>query len=163
MENNKPNKLYFWIILLVAAGAMTSALLLQSGEQLEPCPLCVVQRVVMIAILVLAFFALILPFSKRAQKIYLGFVGLVTLSGMGVAGRHIWLQNLPPSEVPECGPTLNYILENFPLSDALSTIFRGTGQCAEVVWTFLSLSIPEWAMVAFVLVFVTTVVGMFKS
>jgi disulfide bond formation protein DsbB len=79
---------------------------------------------------------------------------LVVLSaGIGavIAGRHVWLQQLPADQVPTCGPGLNFILENFPLSQAIDMVLRGSGECADVMWTFLGLSIPAWTLVAFVL------------
>ncbi|MCK5355437.1 MAG: disulfide bond formation protein B, partial [Methyloprofundus sp.] len=64
--------------------------------------------------------------------------------------RHVWLQNLPPEEVPECSPGLSYIFENFPLTETLKLMLNGTGECADVLWTFLGLSIPGWTFVAFI-------------
>jgi len=67
--------------------------------------------------------------------------------GAATAGRHIWLQNLPLSEVPECGPGLNYMLENFPLAEVLSSVLRGSGSCAEVKWSFIGMSMPVWTLI----------------
>ena len=67
-----------------------------------------------------------------------------------VAGRQVWLQHLPPDKVPQCGPDLAFMLENFPLSRTLNTLFSGTGECAVVDWTFLGLSIAEWSLAWFV-------------
>ena len=72
------------------------------------------------------------------------------LLGIAVAGRHVWLQNLPEDQVPECGPGLDYMLEAFPLSETLSMVFTGSGECAEVQWTFLGLSIPGWTLLVFI-------------
>ena len=66
-----------------------------------------------------------------------------------MAGRHVWLQNLPPDRVPECGPGLEYMLSAFPFVDALAMVFRGSGECAEVQWTFLGLTIPGWTLLVF--------------
>jgi disulfide bond formation protein DsbB len=77
---------------------------------------------------------------------------LVTTSIIGalIAGRHIWLQSLPPDQVPECGPGLNYMLDNFPITEVLSTVLRGSGSCAEVIWSFLGMSMPMWTMIWYV-------------
>jgi disulfide bond formation protein DsbB len=74
-------------------------------------------------------------------------IGLIAAFGVGVAGWHVRLQNLPPDEVPSCGPGLEYMVENFPLKDALSMIFKGSGECAEVVWRLLGLSMPTWVVI----------------
>jgi disulfide bond formation protein DsbB len=68
---------------------------------------------------------------------------------MIVSGRHVWIQNLPADQVPSCGPGLSYMFENFPLSKTIEAMLSGTGECADVLWTFLGLSIPAWTFVAF--------------
>jgi disulfide bond formation protein DsbB len=75
--------------------------------------------------------------------------GAAAIIGSGFSLRQLWLQNLPADEVPACGPGLDYMLEVFPLSDVLKAMVMGTGNCAEVTWTFLSLSIPAWVLLAF--------------
>jgi disulfide bond formation protein DsbB len=71
--------------------------------------------------------------------------------GTGIATRHVWLQHLPKDRVPECGPGLEYMLNKFPLTQALEKVFRGSGECAEVGWTFLTFSIAEWSLLWYVL------------
>ena len=70
--------------------------------------------------------------------------------GASVAGWHVHLQNLPPDEIPSCGPGLEYMVENFPLKDALSMIFQGSGECAEVSWRLLGLSMPTWVIISLI-------------
>jgi disulfide bond formation protein DsbB len=74
---------------------------------------------------------------------------MAALIGAGLSIRHLWIQNKPEEEVPECGPGLSYIFENFPLINTLKLMLSGTGECAEVLWTFLGISIPGWTLVAF--------------
>ena len=88
--------------------------------------------------------------ARTGQRIYAWLVVAGATLGVLIAGRHIWLQNLPPGEVPECGPGLNYMLENFPLSEVLSTVLRGSGSCAEVIWTFMGMSMPMWTFTWYV-------------
>ena len=73
----------------------------------------------------------------------------VSFGGAGVAARHIWLQNLPAEDVPACGPGLDFMLDTFPLSDVLAMVFSGSGECAEISWMFLGLSMPVWVLIAF--------------
>ena len=84
------------------------------------------------------------------RRVYAVLSGLFAIGGGAVAGRHIWLQHLPEDLVPACGPGLSYMLENFPLSETLELILMGDGNCAEVQWTFMGLSIPEQTLLLFI-------------
>ena len=115
---------------------------------LEPCPLCILQRVAVIA-LGLSFLLLALRPPQRKQSKFLASLLLVIISsgGVGAAARHVWLQNLPPDKVPGCGPGLDFMMANFPLSEALEMVFSGSGECAEISWSFAFLSMPAWALI----------------
>ena len=135
---------------LFCAALVGVALYLQHVMHLEPCPLCIVQRVfVMILALVMASAVIHNP-GEGGRRVYGALVAVVALVGAAVAGRHVYLQNLPPDRVPECGPGLEYILDAFPIGEALALILRGSGECAEVQWTFLGLTIPGWTLIVFV-------------
>lgn len=141
----------YFLLFLIASSMMAAALYMQYGMGLEPCALCITQRVFMIVIGLAALVAGIHAPRSWGRWIYNGF-GIVGAGlGAAVAARQVWLQHLPPEEAPACGPSVDYVLENFPLRDALSILLRGDGNCAEVVWTFLGLSIPMWTLIAFVL------------
>ena len=116
---------------------------------LEPCPLCILQRVVVISLGIVLLVASIHGPRGWGNRVYGALVILIAGTGAGIAGRHVWLQSLPADQVPECGPTLDYILEVFPLSQALQLVLRGSGECAKVEWQFLGLSIPGWTFIAF--------------
>ena len=136
--------------LLTCIGAMAFAVLyLQGVLYLDPCPLCIIDRVLIISMGVFFLLALIHNPARTGQRIY-GIINLtlVTLA-MIVAGRHVWLQYLPPDKVPECGAGLDFMLETMPLNDVLVTIFKGSGECADIQWTFLGLSIPEQTILLF--------------
>lgn len=115
---------------------------------LEPCPLCIFSRVVILALGGLFLIAVIHNPSGWGVKIY-AILGLIIAAvGVGISARHVWLQNLPPDQTPTCGPGLNYILDNFPLTKALELVLRGSGECAEIQWSLLGLTIPGWTLVA---------------
>jgi disulfide bond formation protein DsbB len=134
---------------LICATLLGVALYLQHVQGIEPCPLCLIQRVVVIALGAVFLMAACHDPNVAGRRAY-GLVTIVVAGlGVAVAGRHVWLQNLPTDEVPACGPGLEYILENFPLSSALDLVLRGSGECAEVVWSFLGLSIPGWTLLIF--------------
>ena len=115
---------------------------------LEPCPLCILQRVAVIA-LGISFLLLALRPPQRKQSKFLTSLLLVMISsaGVGIAARHVWLQNLPPDKVPGCGPGLDFMMANFPLSEVLEMVFSGSGECAEISWSFAYLSMPAWALI----------------
>lgn len=136
----------------LCAGLVGYALYAQHVLGLEPCPLCVFQRIAYMAIgAVFLVAALHNPRARAGRVTYGVLLVLAAIGGMSVAGRHVWLQSLPPSEVPACGPGLDYLLEAFPLQDVLARVFRGSGECAEIDWTFLGLSMPAWNLIVYAL------------
>jgi len=137
---------------LCCAGMMGFAFFAQYVLLLDPCPLCVFQRVAVIGLGSFFLFATLHNPTGWARRVYVSFMALFALFGIGVAGWHFRLQNLPPDEVPSCGPGLDYMLENFPLRDALSMVFKGSGECAEIAWSFLGLSMPAWVVISLVVV-----------
>jgi len=136
---------------LICGGLILYALYLQYYEYQNPCPLCLLQRVVYIALMVVFLLGALHGPRRTGAVVYSTLLVLVSLIGAGIAGRHVWLQHLPKDKVPECGPGLGYILDRFPLVNALEKIFRGSGECAEAGWRLMGLSIAEWSLVWFVL------------
>ncbi len=135
-----------------AAGALACALLLGYGfylqyvDGLQPCPLCLVQRAFFFAVLVIFVLGAL---HGRWKGFYVTLGALFAAGGVATAGRQVWLQHLPADKVPQCGPDLYFMMENFPLSRTLQTLFSGTGECAVVDWTFLGFSIAEWSLAWF--------------
>lgn len=130
-------------------GGMAFVLYLQHYEGLEPCPMCVFQRVAMVAA-GLAFLAGALHGPRGSGRwAYSGFALLSAGAGAGIAARHVWLQNLPPDQVPACGPTLDYLMDMLPFTEVVTTILKGDGNCALIDWSLFGLSLPGWALVAF--------------
>ncbi|MBK9160103.1 MAG: disulfide bond formation protein B [Nitrosomonadales bacterium] len=141
-----------WLYLagaLFASGLMGFGLFLQYVRHLDPCPLCMVQRVAFIAILAMFAVAALHGPKRAGERIYAALIGLLSLSGVAVAARHIWIQNLPKDQVPACGPGLDYMLETMPMADVLKELLHGSGECAEKVWSFLGLGIPEWSLLCY--------------
>jgi disulfide bond formation protein DsbB len=143
-----------WLYLagaVVVAGLFGFGLYLQYVLHLEPCPLCMIQRVIFIAIGLLFLIAALHDPRRTGAKIYSVLIVLASLGGVAVASRHIWIQHLPKDQVPGCGPGLDYMLQNFPLSEVWSELLHGSGECAEKSWTFLAFGIPEWSLLWYVL------------
>ncbi len=136
---------------LMCGALLAFALYLQYYEYQNPCPLCILQRAAFTALMAV-FLAGALHGPRRiGAYFYSTLLVIISVVGTGIATRHVWLQHLPPDQVPECGPGLTYMLNKFPLTQALEKIFRGSGECAETGWTFLSLTIAEWSLVWFML------------
>jgi len=128
---------------------MGFALYVEHFLHLMPCPLCVLQRLATITIGLLFLVAALHNPGRIGGRIYAGLITLAAASGMVVAGRHVWLQNMPEEQVPECGPGFEYIMDSLPFSDALAKIFTGSGECADIAWSFLGLSMPGWVFICF--------------
>jgi disulfide bond formation protein DsbB len=139
----------FLAAFLICAVLIATALTMQYALKLEPCPLCIFQRVFVIALGAIALVAAIHDPRLAGRRVYGVLIVVFGVLGMIVAGRHVWLQNLPADQVPECGPGLEYMLNAFPLTEALSLVFRGSGEGADVQWVFLGLTIPGWTLVIF--------------
>ena len=129
---------------------MAFALYAQHAMMLEPCPLCVLQRVAVIGV-GLAFLAAALHnTSGGVRYLYTGILGLSAAFGIGVAGRHVWLQSLPPGDAPACtGMNLETMFEYYGL-DAIGKVFQGSGECAEVDWQLMGLSMPAWVLISLI-------------
>ena len=127
------------------------ALYIQYYQGQNPCPLCILQRVAFTALTAVFLVGALHGPGRTGAWIYSGLLVAIALAGISVAGRHVWLQHLPADRVPDCGPGLEYMLNRFPLGQAVEKIFRGSGECAESGWRLLTLSIAEWSLLWLVL------------
>jgi protein dithiol:quinone oxidoreductase len=135
---------------VICAGLLAFALYLQYVEHQDPCPLCILQRVAFMGMTVVFLIGALHGPRRRGAIVYSTLLFAVAGVGAAIAGRQVWLQHLPPSQVPACGPGLEYMLEQFPLGQALQKIFAGSGECAEAGWNFLGLTIAGWSLAWFV-------------
>jgi disulfide bond formation protein DsbB len=142
---------------LVCAALMAYALYAQYVQNLEPCPLCVFQRVAVIACGVIFLLGALHNPGRIGAIIYSLLLIVAAGAGAIVAGRQVWLQSLPPDKVPACGPGLSYMLETLPFRDMLATVFMGSGECAKIDWRFLDLTMPAWTLVFFVAIIVAAI------
>ena len=140
------------LFLLAAAaslGLILFALYLQHVLGEHPCPLCITQRIFVILVGVIALLAAIHNPATTGRRVWSALMALAALLGGIVAARHVWIQLLPDDQVPTCGPDLAYMFDNFPFQEAVQLLFLGDGNCHEIGWTFLGLSIPGWTLIAF--------------
>jgi protein dithiol:quinone oxidoreductase len=145
-----PRRAAYFLGFLVCAGLMGWALWLQYGLDLEPCPLCVFQRIAVIATgLILLAAALHNP--RRTGATVYALLTLITAGiGAALAAWHVWIQAQPKGSVAACGMGLNYMIETLPLTEVISRVLKGSGECAEQGWLLLGLAIPSWTFVFFI-------------
>ncbi|MGQ2966081.1 disulfide bond formation protein B [Methylophilus sp.] len=136
---------------LACFGIVALALAIQVNYQLEPCPLCISQRIIFMGLgVVFLLHAFVPPRSWLSGALVVVEV-LTALGGVGVAIRHWWLQVHKDEIIADCGVGFDYMFENFPLKKALTLVFRGTGDCAAIDWTLLGLTLPQLGLISFVL------------
>lgn len=145
-------------------GVLLYALYTQFFGGLRPCPLCTLQRGAFIA-LMLVFFAGALhgPGSRSGRAVYAALAVIVAAIGGVIATRHVWLQMLPPDQVPACGPDLAFMMQSWPLGDVLRQVFTGSGECAVIDWVFLGLSMPAWSLVTFTILAIWSVMALWPA
>jgi disulfide bond formation protein DsbB len=144
-----PRLVFIGLVLLAVVSMLFARLYLQAFLNLEACPLCMTQRAFVVAWGLIALIAALHNPLGWGSRVYAALCGLAACAGAAVAARHVWLQHLPEDQVPACGPSLDYMLENLPFEDTLSIVFAGDGNCANVSWSLLSFSIPEQTLAVF--------------
>jgi len=157
------SRIWFLLVAVACAALLGYGLYLQHALFLDPCPLCIFQRMGFMWIGAVSLLAFIHNPATRGYWVYTGLVLLGALMGTAVAGRHVWLQNLPLSQVPDCGMGLNYMLETMPFGEVLSEVFYGSGECADVAWSFLGLSMPGWTLLWYIGLAIVTIVVLVKN
>jgi protein dithiol:quinone oxidoreductase len=130
-------------------GIVALALFIQTQANLEPCPLCITQRIVFMGLGVLFLIAAFIPPAHLLKKLFTLLQVLTALGGGGVAIRHWYLQANKENMIADCGVGFDYMFENFPLEKAFKLLFRGTGDCAAIDWTFLGLTLPQLGLISF--------------
>ncbi len=136
---------------LTCVALIGAALYFQHVENLDPCPLCIFQRIAFISLGVVFLAGFLHNPRGWGRKAYSGLALLTGLAGVGIAAHHVRLQNLPADQIPECGPGLDFMLEVMPFMEMLATVFRGSGECAEILWTLFGISMPGWSLIWLIL------------
>lgn len=151
------------LLALLALVAMLVALYLQHYQGLDPCPLCVFQRVAVICFGVFALLAALHSPREWGQRAYAGLMALSAAAGIVVAGRHVWLQHLPADQVPSCGPGLDFWIAALPWQQVIQQVFQGSGECAKIDWMLLGLSLPMWTLMLFIGLFLAASVQLVRK
>jgi protein dithiol:quinone oxidoreductase len=128
------------------------ALYAQFELGLDPCPLCIFQRIAIAALGVVFLIAALHNPRGSGAIVYAGLIGLAALAAIGVAGRHLYVQHLPPGTLPSCGAPLSVLMKFMSPGKLITTVLSGSGECSEVTWRFLGLAMPAWVLIcAFIL------------
>jgi protein dithiol:quinone oxidoreductase len=133
---------------LACAALLAYAYYAQYVLHLEPCPLCIFQRVGIFSIGVIFAIAAAHDPAGWGRRVYAGLLALTSLATLGIAVRHLYIQSLPPGTIAACGASLDFMLKVFPLTDVLSKVLTGSGECAKIEWRFLGLAMPAWVLIA---------------
>jgi disulfide bond formation protein DsbB len=123
----------------------------QNHLGLEPCYLCMTQRVFVMAVGLIFLLATLHNPAGKGRSIYSVLAITASLGGAFFSVKQLWLQSLPEDQIPACGPPVEYLFDAFSASEAISMLLRGDGNCAEIQWQLLGLSMPAWVLVSFTL------------
>ena len=160
LRSLSPRLVFFGLLLLAVVSLLFARVYLEEYLALTACPLCMTQRVFVAGWGLFAFIAVLHNPEGWGRRAYGALCALSAAAGGAVAARHVWLQHLPEDQVPACAPSLEYMLENLPFSETLSLVLMGDGNCAETMWTFLGLSIPEQTLILFA---VATLISLWQT
>jgi disulfide bond formation protein DsbB len=138
------------LVFLGCVSCLSFSYYVQHYQGFEPCPLCIFQRLALLAVTLMFLAATLHNPHEWGAKVYGALMGLAAVIGAGVAARHVWLQQLPPEEAPRCGPGLDYMLQAFPMTEMIQEVLTGSGECAEIDWTLLGFSMPMWTLALFI-------------
>lgn len=152
----------YGLVLLSCVALLGTGLFMEHVVGLYPCPLCMVQRIFYVAVGIVALVGLLHGSRGIINKLNAIILAIFAAGGAAVAARQVWLQSLPPGQAPACGADFDYIVGNFPILKAIETLWKGSGDCAEIQWQFLGLSIAGWSFVWFSFFVILALYQLFK-
>ena len=139
----------FILATIISVALMGFSFYLQHAEGLEPCPICISQRIAFTLLGMTTLLASLQNPETLGIRVYSFLTTLFGVAGAGLAIRQLWIQQLPPEQAPSCMPGLEYLVDILPTTDLVRIMLTGTGDCATVQWVFLGISIPGWTLIAF--------------
>ncbi|MBI2792775.1 MAG: disulfide bond formation protein B [Gammaproteobacteria bacterium] len=140
----------FAYLFIFSLCLLSGSFILQFHYHLEPCPLCIIDRIIVFFLTIFFVIALFHNPKGRINHIYCITGFLLSLMGMLSTTRHLWIMHLPPDQVPECGPGLEYLFGTLPPTEAFLAVIRGSGECATKNSELFGLSLPAWTLIAFI-------------
>lgn len=147
--------------IIVCAGLLSASAYFQIVMGMQPCPLCIVQRMMLVVI------GLLLMLQLSTENVIADrIIGVTAFLAAGIgsvaSGRQVWLQFLPADQIPVCGPNLDFMLKNLPITEAFRLLLEGSGDCAVVQWSFLGLSMPEWTLAVFIAYMLMCLINLYR-
>ena len=133
---------------LSCVGLLAYAIYVQGVLGVDPCPLCIFQRIGVAAMGVVFLAAALHAPKAWGARVYGLLLALAALVTMAIAARHVWIQHLPEDQVPSCGAGLGFLLQEFPVAEVIRKVLTGSGECHAVNWSFLTLAMPTWVLIA---------------
>ena len=143
-------------------GLIVGAYIFEIVGYYDPCPLCILQRWSFAFIALCGALMMIPGLYLVIRKTLLLLAGLFSMCGFVIAGRQIYLQNLPSDQVPTCAPPMDFLMDTLPIFEVIQTILLGDGNCAEYEWRFI-FNFAEWALIFFVFLFFYNFVFLFRK
>jgi disulfide bond formation protein DsbB len=153
----------YFIGFAASFGLVAFALYIQTRDHLEPCPLCISQRIAFMVLGTLFLIAGLHNAAMLGRRIYALLQFAAAATGAGIALRHIWIQTHPEQVMAECGAGFDYIFDQFPFRRAVELVFKGTGECSAMDWTLLGFTIPQLSLASFSVLAVYAVVLAFAK
>jgi len=132
---------------LVCAAMFGYAIFAEKVYNYVPCPLCMFQRVCIVALGIVFLLAALHPAKRVGSVVYGVLIFLTAGAATWVAGRHVWIQHQPYGTVPACGAPLDTLVEMFPMTEVIRRVMTGGGECGTIDWTFLGVSMPGWVLI----------------
>jgi disulfide bond formation protein DsbB len=130
------------------AALLAYAYYAQYVMHLEPCPLCIFQRIGVFAVAAAFLIAATHDPVSWGRRVYAVLIAVAAAATIGVAARHLYIQSQPPGTIAACGASLDFMLKVFSLGEVLTKVLSGSGECAKINWQFLGLAMPAWVLIA---------------
>ena len=157
------NRPLYFLLFFICHELIVAAYYFEYYMGLMPCPLCMVSRLWVVVLGSLFLLAALHNPTGIFKKIYHSLMSLIAGLGIATSAHHLYLQSLPASDVPNCGPGLEHMLNTLPFTEVLSQLLQGSGECAEVSWMFMGLSMPGWMLVIYSGLFVLCLFPLFEK
>lgn len=157
------NRPLYFLLFFICHELIVAAYYFEYYMGLMPCPLCMVSRYWVISLGVIFLIAAIHKPDGWIQKGYHVLISLIAGLGIATSAHHVYLQSLPASEVPSCGPGLEHMLQTLPFTEVLSNLIQGSGECAEVAWSLFGLSMPAWLLIFYICMLVVGLMPFFTK
>ena len=153
----------FALGFLICAALLGFAVFMQLQMGLEPCPMCIFQRIAFAALGLLFLIGAVLG-GGRSQRAIQGMLAFAAAAiGTGIAIRHVWVQIGPHDEMGSCGPPLSFLSQQMGPFEVFRTVLTGTADCGNIDWRFLGMSMPMWSAVWFVLLAIWALYAGFRA